>query len=453
MGGIITNNIFCQAANRTRNRVVNRNNPQNEQGNEFQEGQEAASQKKENGFNLFNCLFGFAKGIIKETINMVLFIPKLVFNLITNPVETIKGLIKGFSSLIHLILNPAELMKALNKAWENFCNADSEGKGKILGKIFANFVALPVIGNPLLLNARLISGFNRISTGITAIIKNKAYLSEFYKTCGSRWQTFQEARNLAKKANCEKDFQRALKLEGIPQELAPKLIFERLPKNMLGGYSASMHTLVINTRHRNIFLTVLDFIKGNTTGQIVRHEVKHAGQALHAASIGGKVPFITPPKRLINDIAISISRVKSVKEFNFLSAAERRYWYRLAKNEIKTNRDFYLFLPENIWNKAVSLKPKIKTSIPAKDIPAKFLEALFLQEGGCSFKVYRSHPIEREAFRAQARYIGLAPRFYSPSIHNIERLLLEEQEENRNPSIENENQTNLRDETQLNIAA
>jgi hypothetical protein len=38
-------------------------------------------------------------------------------------------------------------------------------------------------------------------------------------------------------------------------------------------------------------------------------------------------------------------------------------------------------------------------------------------------KKYKTCPIEAEAFMAQARYTGLCPRFYSPSIHNIPRLV------------------------------
>ena len=61
-------------------------------------------------------------------------------------------------------------------------------------------------------------------------------------------------------------------------------------------------------------------------------------------------------------------------------------------------------------------------------------------------KSYKNCPLEREAFRAQARYIGLAPRFYSPSIHNIDRLSnirIEESDSDNETenNVENQNTT------------
>ena len=283
MGGVtIINRALGQAVQEQQPPVPNGNpaqpqqNIQNQQKDVSQENQEAANENKETRFDPLNFGWGLVKGAVKEVFNMIIFIPKLIFNLFTKPKETIKGLATGFSNLFKLIFNPRELMKTLSKAWENFCNADSDKKVEILGKIFANFVSVPVIGNPLLLNARLLSACRRVGVSTKAIIQNRAYLSEFYKTHGSKWKTFEEARSIARKANWEKDFERALKLEGIPKELAPKLVFGEMPvalSNLRGAYIPQLHTIVINTQKQNIFSSIYHWISGNSTSKIIRHEI------------------------------------------------------------------------------------------------------------------------------------------------------------------------------------
>ena len=92
----VSNNIVCQTGNQPRSPAVHGNpvpeeqNVQNEQEDAFEENQKAAPKKKENGFNIFSFSWGLVKGFVKEAFNILLFVPKLAFNLITNPVETIK---------------------------------------------------------------------------------------------------------------------------------------------------------------------------------------------------------------------------------------------------------------------------------------------------------------------------------------------------------------------------
>lgn len=373
-----------------------------DEGDNFVAQQGAAeNQEKEKGFNIFKAAWGFVKGFVKEALSIAFFIPKLLFNLVTDPVNTIKGFANGFLALGKLLFNPGELVKALGNAWEQFKAADSDQKGQVIGRILVNITTVPLAGNPLLLNARLVSSCKRFFVGRGAIAANADVLSRFQSITGSRWKTFLASRKIAKRANLERDFERALRLEGIPAELAPKLIITKkeLPLTLLGGYVPSKHVIYINQVWLNILPTrLISFIlpgMENRFGTLVRHEVKHAGQALLAARVGGEVP------RIIATI------------FGPLP-----------------------FIPQRVWDRAYQLsplQPGTRLYNRAAQIPKQF-EVSFQRtsgaatSGGSFWRNYRSQraylkdPLERETFRVQMRYTGLAPAIPTPSIHNLPRL-------------------------------
>ena len=383
-----------------------------EEGDNFVAQQGAAeTQEKEKGFNIFKAAWGFVKGFVKEALSIVFFIPKLLFNLVTDPVNTIKGFANGFLALGKLLINPSELVKALGNAWEQFKAADSDQKGQVLGRILANITTVPLSGNPLLLNARLVSSCKRFFVGRSAIAANADVLSRFQSITGSRWKTFLASRKIARRANLQRDFERALKLEGIPAELAPKLIITKkeLPLTLIGGYVPSKHIIYMNQIWLSILPTrLISFIfpgMENIIGSLLRHEVKHAGQALLAARVGGQVPIV------------------------------------------RTGLGALPFMPQHIWDRAYQLaplKPGTRLYNRATQIPGQF-EVTFQRTSGAttsggSFwrnyrnqKAYMKDPLEREAFRAQLRYTGLVPAIPTPSIHNLPRLApLAEDAEDRN---------------------
>ena len=177
-----------------------------EEGDNFVAWEGAAkNQEKEKGFNIFKAAWGFVKGFVKEALSIAIFIPKLLFNLLTDPVNTIKGFANGFLALGKLLVNPSELVKALRNAWEQFKAADSDKKGEVIGRLFTNCVSLPVIGNPLLLNVRILSAIRRTQIGTSKILGNAGSLISLYKTNGLQ-KTIHEARELVRMANIEKDF-------------------------------------------------------------------------------------------------------------------------------------------------------------------------------------------------------------------------------------------------------
>ena len=465
----------------------NQNHINQNQEDKFVTRNRNGSQRK--SFNLFNFAGGLIKGFFKEVFAIVTFLPVLAFNLITNPVGTIKGFVNGFKALASLLLNPDKLMETLKNAWEHFKNCDSEKQGEIIGRIICNFIPLPIIGNPLLLNARLISMSRRIGTGAAAIAKNAGVLSRFYrKSGGSKWKTFLAARKIAKKANLKKDFQRALKLEGIPAELAPKLRLMNLPGMTGGMYMSNMHTIIINKRMFNI-------LPSGKIGTFIRHEVKHAGQALSlpARSARNHPPLLLPVKQqLIKNARNKLKQGCTDARIDLCNKGhqqitkkmEYRWFLKEELAKLKKLKQCYkdiYFLPESVWSAAAKHpKLKIKTKIPPQDIIKRFTEAnklgrkasswscsgeplmkignrvyknyikqlqkvkarkygvatecsIYLKIGSTALarwlktlikriKKYKSCPLEAEAFRVQARYIGLAPRIYLPSIHNIPRL-------------------------------
>ena len=342
------------------------------------------------GFNIFSFSWGLIKGFVKEAITIALFIPKLVINLITNPVDTIKGFVNGFIVLGKLLSNPSELGNVLKNAWEAFKNADSDEKGQIIGRILCNFVPLPIVGNPLLLNIRLLSSMRRFGVGINAIARNTRTLARFHRMNGcSRWRTFLAARRIAKRENLLRDFQKSLRLEGISGAIAPRLVLtSKLNILMVGGYTPMQHIIYINKAW-------LNFLPSGMLGKIIRHEVKHSGQALLAARAGGRIPQIRMPNGQLVD-----------------------------------------FMPSHIWNNAHQIAP-ITPGSPlyqrASLIPQQF-EVSFRNSAGAvnisgnfwaNFRAQRNYLndiLEIEARAAQNRYTGLMPRIFSPSIHNVPRL-------------------------------
>ena len=522
MGGtVLINNALGNAVNGQNNNIANplpNVNPgqggaipanQGQAGDAFvRRPINPVNRNRERGFNPIRFTTGIVKGFVKEFISIALFIPKLLYGLVTNPIGTIKGIVSGVAAIGSLLANPAKLMELLKKGWECFKEADSEKKGEIIGRILCNFVPVPGIGSPLLLNARLISTVRRFGVSAKAIGSNTKTLARFYRMSGkSKLKTFFVARRIAKKANIKKDFERALKLEGIPKELAPKLAIVKLPPLYGGAYISSKHMIIINKTHCN-------FLPSWYIGGFIRHEVKHAGQALSLAKCSGrKFPPISPH---IKKQIIERAR-KELKCSNLNNSSEKIIKYKqLLKKEIeyfkKLEKDFY-FLPKPVWQ-AVTKHPKLKvtTKIPPSEIYRGFSTAnklgakalsnpveriLKLGKGTLertkfqnlydkamkrkygkaldlaylysriflislirtykavlkNLRKYKTCAIEAEAFRAQARYTGLCPRFYSPSIHNAPRLVdaIESIEEIPPEIIQNQAENN--NGNQLNEAA
>lgn len=357
------------------------------------------SQKKEKGFNIFKAALGFVKGFVKEGCLIAFFIPKLLFNLATDPVNTIKGFANGFLALGKLLFNPSELVKVLSNAWEQFKAADSDQKGQVLGRILANITTIPLVGNPLFLNARLVSSCKRFFVSRSAITANADVLSRFQSVTGSRWKTFLASRKIAKRANLQKDFERALKLEKIHPELAPKLeVVNNIPCSIVAAYAPSEHLIMVNrpwlysvpTRFLSFIFPGIE----NLTGTFIRHEVKHVGQVLLAARAGGPLPYIRAP------------------------------WGETIP-----------CMPQRIWDRAYQLsplKPGTRLYSRAQQLPKQFetcaQRSNDVLSGGSLWKIYRNRkaymkdPLEVEARKVQRRYTGLAPAIPTPSIHNLPRL-------------------------------
>lgn len=390
-----------------------------------------------------NLVWGLLKGVVKEAFSILTFFG----NFILHPVDSIKGFCSGVAGLFKLISNPTLLKEAIKSGWESFKNADAEEKGEMLGRLLFNFT--PAAS---LMNVRLLSQVNRFTTGLTAIAKEAKHLKSTYKTSDLK-STFREAKIIARKANIEKDFKRALKIEGIPKELAPNLVCADLPDGVAGAFVPEQYTVYINKAS-------LEKKFSFSFGKTVRHEVKHVGQALSLAKSGlpipkkREIPFI--PDSIVEmarshpqlKVRSNVSPENMAQAFKEASRYQKKF-RNARKYETFENIMDRLFAPkqahiEELTNKmtksAVSLGKdrvigKLRAIKKAKVPVIRFLRVIkftspLIKEGlgqwgakiSSNVRRYLTNAIEKETWAVQRKYTGLAPRLHTPAVHNISRL-------------------------------
>lgn len=406
----------------------------------------------------FKFIWGCTKGVVKETFNFMGFF----LNFVIHPIESVKNLFNGLKGLGHLILNPRKAITLLKQAWNDFKEADADQKGQIVGRLLYNLMP-----GTLLSNVKLISILHRTLISSNVIVKNMNTLKRFHKLNGGDLKkTILAGRKIARKENLKKDFLRSLKLEGIPLELAPEFRIKNLEnllqkegfnnifhnisvsknsKNLFGAYQPSSHTMLMNSQILDSWIPI-GFI-----GSFVRHEIKHAGQALRASKAGGKVPLVMPKEKLIEKLVDDNLN----GQMFFLGSPSREAIKEAVVKQVDNNIQAFYFMPEKIWNDASRklgiLKPGTKAHKEALKVPEQFNEAYELSQKAQShyfngpekakdYKKYKNCAIEKPAFMAQAQYPGLGPNIKSPSIHNLPRLSDTDKKQEENNKGANFNQ-------------
>ena len=218
-------------------------------------------------------------------------------------------------------------------------------------------------------------------------------------TGGNWFNTIFAAKRIAAKANLKIDFQRILKAEGIPLELAPKLRFVRKPyrRGVAAWYSASKHEICITRSALNI-LPISDFIPGFSIGSLLKHEVKHASQSLLIARAGlyeWPLSHLTYVKRARELIPVNPGS-KLYKEAQRILKSENKY---PCYSAIVTSNNFFTRIYQ-------ILKYRWK---------------------------YYTNLMEIQARYVQYTYQGLMPRIPTPSIHLLEYLAPQTENGENNP--------------------
>lgn len=345
----------------------------------------------------FNFTKGMCIGFCSEFISML----KFFVNAIVDPIGTVKGLIQGGATLIKLLTNPPELINSLKNAFHAFQNADAHEKGKIFGAILFN---VSPVGS--LQNMRILSSLRRIPVSVGAIVENWKLLQRYHRMNGGSWfNTMLAAKRVAAKANIKLDFQKALKMEGIPEHLAPKLRFTS-KKGPPGGnkargwYDVNKHEIVITTKALN-WLPISDLIPGFSVGGLMRHEMKHAAQHILIAKAG--LPSGLPLKIQLN---ISSDPKKYLSEAKKIYESAKNYpvYSKIVTSSVTSS---------NLWTRTGQIITRTWQIINYK------------------FQYFLNW-MEIEARLVQHTYQGIMPRIHSPSIHLLPYLAPSTENNNRN---------------------
>lgn len=350
-------------------------------------------------FNIFKAGWGVIKGLFKESYALGKFFARAIFH----PLQTIKEMIAGFSALFKLLLNPQELKNALQNGWGKFKSMDSTEKGEVIGRILLNCipVPLPLLGNTWIANARFTAKMVRLAKSTTSLPKTILKILNFIKKWGLK-NIFKkpvtvtcESIKIARQGFVEKMINIALKEEGIPVALAPKVKYVDLlefsgkasslinptlditSKGTLATCSTARGFIYSHAENTFYFCdhpTMLfnNGIKFTELGETIRKDIRRLGLLIHGAKSTPKAPFLASRE---------ILREAMLKEYLIPNEGYKRI-DRLTKALQSTEDDLHKFclLPETVWQTAHELKPTIKTTLRSEDIPRQFSEGRRLLE-------------------------------------------------------------------------